>query len=116
MDQKGDKRVVLITGASTGIGLHLARLVLKEGSYRLVLTAKSQSLPRFEQVGIFPSDDLMLLGLDVTSHDDRIACIQKVEERWGGVDILVNNAGISYRAVVEHMDDEEQLQQLATNI
>ena len=55
------------------------------------------------------------MPLDVTSHDQRIECIQKIEAQWGGVDILVNNAGISYRADVEHMSDEEQLQQLATN-
>lgn len=107
--------VVLITGASTGIGICLARLLLQKDSYRVVLTAREKSLSRFQEQGLLPSENLMILPLDVTSHDDRIACIQKIEEKWGGVDILVNNAGISYRAVVEHMNDEEQLQQLATN-
>jgi len=107
--------VVLITGASTGIGLCLAKQLLKTANYRLVLTAREKSLPRFAQEGLFSSDQILILPLDVTSHDERIACIKKIEAQWGGVDVLVNNAGISYRAVVEHMSDEEQLQQLATN-
>lgn len=112
---KEAKSVVLVTGASTGIGLALARLIIRERHYRLVLTAREKSLDRFEKEGIYPSENLMILPLDVTSHDERIACVQKIEAKWGGVDILVNNAGISYRAVVEHMSDEEQLRQLATN-
>jgi len=107
--------VIFITGASTGIGLCLARMILQEGAYRLVLTARESSLGRFEKEGLFPSEKLLILPLDVSSHDQRIECIQKVEAQWGGVDVLVNNAGISYRAVVEHMSDEEQMQQLATN-
>ncbi len=110
-----NKPIVLITGASTGIGLCLTRLIVKEQNYRLVVTAREKSLDRFKKEGFFPSENLLILPLDVTSHDERIECIRKIEEKWGGVDILVNNAGISYRAVVEHMSDEEQLQQLSTN-
>lgn len=110
-----DRPVVFITGASTGIGLCLAHLLIEDGSYRLALTAREKSLHRFQEAGILPSENLLLLPLDVTSHEERIACVEQVRQRWGGVDILVNNAGISYRAVVEHMSDEEQLQQLATN-
>lgn len=109
------KPVVFITGASTGIGLCLTRLIIQDKGYHLVVTAREKSLSRFEKEGVCPSENLMILPLDVTSHDERIECIRKIEERWGGVDILVNNAGISYRAVVEHMNDAEQLQQLATN-
>lgn len=110
-----EKPVVLVTGASTGIGLCLARLIIKDGGYRLALSAREKSMSRFPEEGIHPSENLLLLPLDVTAHDERVACIQKIEAEWGGVDILVNNAGISYRAVVEHMNDEEQLQQLSTN-
>lgn len=115
MSRKEDKKVVFITGASSGIGLILAQIIKKDNNYQLVATARAQSIFRFEEAGLFPSENLMILALDVTSHDERIECIRKVEERWGGIDVLVNNAGISYRAVVEHMSDEEQLQQLATN-
>lgn len=107
--------VVLITGASTGIGLSLLKLLIRENTYCIVATAREKSLSRFQQENIHPSDKLLILPLEVTDAQSRIELIHKIEKAWGGVDILINNAGISYRAVVEHMRDEEQLQQLSTN-
>jgi hypothetical protein len=104
----------LVTGASAGIGLSLARLLL-ESPHRLVLTARAMSLPRFAQAGIAPSERVMLLPLDVTIAEEREAAIRAVEQRWGGVDILVNNAGLSYRAVAEHVTEFERLAQLDSN-
>ena len=42
---------VLITGASTGIGLALARRLLRDPRYRLILTAREAALPRFADAG-----------------------------------------------------------------
>jgi NAD(P)-dependent dehydrogenase (short-subunit alcohol dehydrogenase family) len=105
---------ILITGASAGIGLELAKLLHNE-PHRLVLTARATSLARFAKAGIVPSERLMLLPLDVTIDEERRAAVSAVERRWGGVDVLVNNAGISYRAVAEHVTEAERLTQLDSN-
>lgn len=64
----------------------------------------------------FPQDDrFQIRSLDVISEMERIQLISEVETLWGGVNILVNNAGISYRAVVEHMTEHDELNQIATN-
>jgi NAD(P)-dependent dehydrogenase (short-subunit alcohol dehydrogenase family) len=105
---------VLITGASAGIGLELAKLLLTS-SHRLVLTARAASLERFAAHGIVPGDRLMLLPLDVTVEAERRAAIDAVAARWGGVDVLVNNAGLSYRAVSEHVTEADRLAQLDAN-
>jgi short-subunit dehydrogenase len=105
---------ILITGASVGIGLELAKL-LKNEPHRLALTARASSMARFAEEGFVPGERLLLLPLDVTVDDDRRAAIRAVEERWGGVDVLVNNAGLSYRAVAEHVSESERLAQLDAN-
>ena len=112
--ERREVATILVTGASVGIGLELAKL-LREGPHRLALSARESSLERFAEEGLVPGERLLLLPLDVTSDEQRHAAIRAVEERWGGVDVLVNNAGISYRAVAEHVTEAERLAQLDAN-
>jgi NAD(P)-dependent dehydrogenase (short-subunit alcohol dehydrogenase family) len=112
--ERREVTTILITGASAGIGLELAKLLRAE-PHRLVLTARASSLARFAEEGIFPGERTLILPLDVTSDDERRAAIRAAEERWGGVDVLVNNAGLSYRAVAEHVTEAERLAQLDAN-
>src|SRR5687767_705160 len=93
--------VVLLTGASTGLGLSLAKLLIRE-KYRLILTARASSLPRFNQAGIRENRTTWLRPLDVTAENEREAVVHEANERWGGIDVLINNAGVAYRSVVEH--------------
>ncbi len=113
--KKAGPHTVLVTGASTGVGLELARLLLSETNHRLVLTARPASLERFAAEGITASSRVMLVPLDVTDDESRREAIRKVQNRWGGIDVLVNNAGISYRSVVEHVTDNERIAQLEAN-
>ncbi len=53
--------------------------------------------------------------LDVTDSGQRRAVVAEAEDLKGGVDVLINNAGVSYRAVVEHVTDEERLAQMDVN-
>lgn len=105
---------ILVTGATTGVGLALARRLLAT-HHRLALTARAASLPRFAELGIAPGERVLLLPLDVTDPADRAAALAAVAARWGGVEVLVNNAGISYRSVAEHIPDADQQAQLDAN-
>jgi hypothetical protein len=105
---------ILVTGASAGIGLEVAKL-LYLGQHRLVLTARASSLARFAEAGLVPGDRVLVLPLDITIDEERQAAIRAVERRWGGVDVLINNAGLSYRAVSEHVTETERLSQLDAN-
>ena len=112
--ERREVTTILVTGASVGVGLELAKL-LRDTPHRLALTARDSSIARFAEEGIAPGERVMLLPLDVTSDEQRHAAVRAVEERWGGVDVLVNNAGISYRAVAEHVSEAERLAQLDAN-
>jgi NAD(P)-dependent dehydrogenase (short-subunit alcohol dehydrogenase family) len=106
--------VVLLTGASTGIGLALARRLVAT-SCRVVLTARASSLRRLSDVGLTDGERLLLVPLDVTVTAQREAAVRAAEERFGPVDVLINNAAVSYRAVVEHISEEEFRRELETN-
>jgi short-subunit dehydrogenase len=106
--------LVLVTGASSGLGLAIARALLRR-NYRLILTARETSLPRFGRHGIYPSENVWLRALDVTRAADRKAVVAEASARWGGVDVLINNAGISLRAVVEHVSDADRALQMDVN-
>jgi hypothetical protein len=72
-------------------------------------------LPRFAAHAIEESPRVRIRPLDVTKAEERAAVLAEAERDWGGVDILVNNAGLSYRAVVEHVLEEERLAQMSVN-
>lgn len=106
--------VVLVTGCSSGIGFALAELLYKHENYRVVVTARRRSIAVLKEK--FPETDRFIVRpLDVISEIERLALLSEIKEMWGGVNILVNNAGISYRAVVEHMTEHDELNQMATN-
>lgn len=106
---------LLVTGASTGLGLALAKKLLEETRYRLALTARAGSIARFADSGITEGPRVRLLPLDVADPASRASALAAIEAEWGGVEILVNNAGIATRAVTEHISDADIRQILAVN-
>jgi Short-chain dehydrogenases of various substrate specificities len=110
-----DDAVLLVTGASTGLGLALAKRLLRKTRYRLVLTSRASSLSRFASEGITAGPRVRLQELDVADAASRAAAIAAVETEWGGVEILVNNAGIATRAVTEHISEADIHRIMAVN-
>ncbi len=105
---------MLVTGASSGLGLAFARELLATRR-RLILTARADSLERFAREGIDESEHVWLRALDVKNGAQRERLVDEAQARWGGVDVLVNNAGVSFRSVVEHVRDDERLAQMEVN-
>ncbi len=95
-------KVVVITGASSGIGKALAEKFAAEG-YNLALAARridrlADLQKKLSRVEILP------VQTDVTSEADCKNLIDKTVEKFGKIDILINNAGISMRAAFEDVD------------
>lgn len=109
------KRVVLITGASTGLGLALTRELFSSGKFHVIATARRSSLGRFKEAGVSESEYLWIRPLDVLVKSDRDAVIAEANEKLGGIDVLINNAGYCLRSVVEQVNETERLQQIDTN-
>ena len=107
-------QTVLVTGASTGLGLAIARELMRR-DYRVVLTARPSSMDRFARLGIVEGPRVWLRPLDVTVAEQREAVIAEIETHLGGLDVLVNNAGVSVRSVVEHVTEDIRKAQMDIN-
>ncbi|MCB2220040.1 MAG: SDR family oxidoreductase [Bacteroidetes bacterium] len=95
-------KVVVITGASSGIGKQLAIQFGKKGA-NVVLAARS--LDKLEEVKKqFEADKVLSVKTDVSKESDCRMLIQQTIDTFGTIDILINNAGISMRALFEEMD------------
>ncbi|MDD2487637.1 MAG: SDR family oxidoreductase [Candidatus Gracilibacteria bacterium] len=87
-------KVVLITGASSGIGARTALVFAKEGA-KIAITYKGnrsgveETAKGIEDLG----GDVLIIQADLTSESDAKDAIERVMERYGRLDILVNNAG-----------------------
>jgi short-subunit dehydrogenase len=103
-------KIVIVTGASGGIGLSLARaLALKEA--KVVLAARSlDKLKELEKE--IPNS--YAIEADMRKEEDIKNLIKKTKEKFGRVDILINNAGQGMRAAVEkiNLDDYKNILEL----
>ncbi len=93
------EKVVIITGASSGIGEALAKEYALCG-YKLSLGARRiEKLEKLKEE--FPMSDILCIKTDVTIEDDCKNLIQNTVEHFGGIDVLINNAGVSMRALFQ---------------
>jgi short-subunit dehydrogenase len=107
-------RVVLITGASEGIGAACAIEFARCGA-KVVLTARSEAgLKAAAQAVSSHSDQALVVPGDITSDVHRRALVDRAIERFGPVDILINNAGMGLYAPSWNvpMEDARRLMEL----
>lgn len=107
--------VVIITGASDGIGAELARQLAKEHGRQLKLTLAARSQDKLEQV----AQQCSALGAEVfvcpTDVGDEAQCRQLIgqtAQRFGRIDTLVNNAGMSAHALLSEVSNLDWYERL----
>src|SRR5688500_6999301 len=89
------RAVVLVTGATSGIGRAAVQRLAKAGC-QVVATAR-----RLESIADLAGPDVVTLRLDVASASDRAVAVDSVLARHGRIDGLVNNAGFGATLAVE---------------
>jgi short-subunit dehydrogenase len=94
-------KIILITGASSGIGAELARQVSRLGA-KCVLAARDRNA--LEQVAR-DCPGALIVPTDVTNPDDCKRLVEQAVAHFGRIDVLVNNAGVSQWALFEQITD-----------
>lgn len=95
-------KVVLVTGASSGIGKALAMAAISRGAKVAVC---ARNIAKLEEVfATVSSERILMIQADVSKEEDCKSFISTVVEKWGRIDVLLNNAGISMRALFEDVD------------
>ena len=109
------KKIVLITGATSGIGLACARKFAANGD-KLILTGRNeQRLAEIKQE-LQPAE-VLTLTFDVRDREKAKQCIESLPAEWQTIDVLVNNAGLALGLDPEYegsFDDWETM--IDTNI
>jgi NAD(P)-dependent dehydrogenase (short-subunit alcohol dehydrogenase family) len=99
-------KVVIVTGASSGIGLATAKEFARHGA-RVVMAARSIALlDEIARELNAKGYDVLPVPTDVTSDADCRRLIQTTIDKYGKIDVLINNAGISMRALFIDVDLE----------
>jgi NAD(P)-dependent dehydrogenase (short-subunit alcohol dehydrogenase family) len=106
------RKIWLITGAGRGMGVDIAKAAIAAG-HGVVATGRDADRVA-KAVG--PSDDLLAVKLDVTSHGDSETAVRAAVDRFGRVDVLVNNAASFYAGYFEELTPAQMERQLATSL
>lgn len=86
-----ENKVIIVTGAASGIGRAVAEELLADGA-KVVVCDIADKAPEFADA---TADNYLYIKTDVTSHDNVAAMVKQVVDTWGTIDVLVNNAGIN---------------------
>jgi short-subunit dehydrogenase len=104
------KQVILITGASSGIGMSTAKLLAEKGHIVYGAARRIDKMKELEAHGI------KLVAMDVTDDASMVAGVKKITDAEGKIDVLVNNAGYGSYGALEDVPMSEARYQFEVNI
>ena len=103
-------KVILITGASSGIGYDAAAMLARQGHRVYAAARRVERMGPLQELGVVP------LRMDVTDEASMEAGVRMVLEAEGRIDVLVNNAGYGYFGAIENVSMEEARRQQEVNV
>ncbi len=104
------KKVILITGASSGIGRQTAIALAQQGHIVYGAARRLDKLQDLEAFHVLP------LQLDVTDEESRKTAVQTIMAATGRLDVLINNAGYGSYGAIEDVPLEEAKRQFEVNL
>jgi NADP-dependent 3-hydroxy acid dehydrogenase YdfG len=107
--------VIVITGASTGIGAATARAAAADG-YRVVLSARSEDKLRDLAAELGGDERAIAVRCDVTDYGDQAALVERALEAFGRIDVAFANAGFGGPRGFEKHEPDEMREMVLTNV
>ena len=103
-------KVILLTGASSGIGYDTAAALAQEGHRVYAAARRVERIEPLRPLGVTP------LKMDVTDEESMQAAVKTIMDAEGKIDVLINNAGYGYFGAVENVTMDEARRQLEVNV
>jgi NAD(P)-dependent dehydrogenase (short-subunit alcohol dehydrogenase family) len=104
------KKVILITGASSGIGKEAAKALIQQGHTVYAVARRVEQMQDLQALGGHP------LSMDVTKESDIQQAVDAIIAKEGKIDVLWNNAGYGLYGAVEDVPLEEARRQFEVNL
>jgi NAD(P)-dependent dehydrogenase (short-subunit alcohol dehydrogenase family) len=104
------KKVILITGASSGIGFDSAQELARQGHKVYAAARRTELMEPLKHNGV------VTMRMDVTNSQSMADGVKAVLDAEGRIDVLVNNAGYGYFGAVENVTMEEARRQVEVNV
>ena len=109
-------RAAVVTGASSGIGLAIANVLVEEGFAVSMAARRPEKLEAAVSVLAEQGHDVHAIPANVLEESDIQKVVSEHRERYGRLDVLVNNAGIGYASPVSELETKWLDRQLDINI
>ena len=103
-------KVILLTGASSGIGYETALKLAQQGHKVYGAARRVERMEPLRESGVVP------IQMDVTDEASMAAGVQQIIDAEGRIDVLINNAGFGYLGAIENVPIEEARRQLEVNL
>lgn len=106
-------KIILITGASRGLGKIWAEAFLKRGD-KVIATARN--IDSLKDLVATYGEAILPVKLDVNDREQCFAAVKQADEYFGGIDVLINNAGYGLFGAIEETTEQEARDQMETNV
>lgn len=105
-----EQKVILITGASSGIGYETALMLARQG-HKVYAAAR-----RYKLMESLSDDMIQIIKMDLTDEASMVNAVNDIIVDNGHIDVLINNAGYGYFGAIENVTMEEARRQMEVNV
>src|SRR5438046_5858118 len=110
-----DEQTVVITGATSGIGLVTARMAANNGARLMLISRNQKALEKLADELNKNGGEVRYATADVASESELNKAAQQAIDAFGGIDTWINNAGVSIYGNLEDVAEEDSRRLFDTN-
>jgi NAD(P)-dependent dehydrogenase (short-subunit alcohol dehydrogenase family) len=109
-------KVVLVTGASSGLGAHFAQVVSGAGAKVVIAARRVERLQALAEQLRAQGGEVIAVALDVTSRASVEAAFDLAQQKFGVVDVVINNAGVGGAVKALEVTEQDWSTMISTNL
>ena len=109
-------KVIIVTGASSGIGEKTAEVLAAEGAKVVLAARRKEKLEDVANRIIAAGGEAYTVSGDVSVREDCDRIAEETVKKYGRIDVLVNNAGVSHLGLLSDMTDDEWNRVIQTDL